>query len=328
MILFSVLIHNKRAKSGSNSHVCHRQNSCTCDNRSEALSEHCYKRNTTNTTTRTTRTAAKQQHKETIMSSLSNLKCLVTGASSGIGKATCTALAAEGATVVGVGRNEASLKELADAGHLAGYVVADLVEDGACKRVVEEALSKLGGELTTLVNNAGILKGGAAGDPGTDLSNYEKNMGLNTRVPFELMHLTVPYLEKHPNVASIVNVSSVNGKQAFAKCMSYCMSKAALDMMARCASVDLAPKGIRVNNVNPGCITTNLHRSAGMNEDQYAAFVKRSVEVTHPLSQSLGRMGDPSEVAEVIAFLVGGKAKFLTGECIAIDGARQNLGSR
>jgi len=144
-----------------------------------------------------------------------------------------------------------------------------------------------------------------------------------------LMNYSVPYLEKHPNVSSVVNVSSVNGKQAFAGCISYCMSKAALDMMARCASVDLAPKGIRVNNVNPGVISTNIHTAGGrMNETQYDAFIKRSVEITHPFSQSLGRVGEPNEVAELIAFLVGGKSKFLTGECIAIDGARQNLGSR
>ena len=260
--------------------------------------------------------------------SLSNLKCLVTGASSGIGKATCISLSAEGATVVGVGRNESSLKELAENGHLSGYVVADLTVPGTCETVVAEAVSKLGGELTTLVNNAGVLRGGGAGDPGTDLSNYQFNMTLNTQVPFELMHHSIPYLEKHPNVASIVNVSSVNGKQAFAKCMSYCMSKAALDMMAKCASVDLAPKGIRVNNVNPGVIKTNIHRSAGLNESQYDAFLQRSIEVTHPLAQSLGRIGEPEEVAEVISFLVGSKAKFLTGECIAIDGGRQNLGSR
>lgn len=262
------------------------------------------------------------------MSSLSNLKCLVTGASSGIGKATCIALSAEGATVIGVGRNESSLEELRASGQILGYVVEDLAKEGACERVVAEALSKLGGELTTLVNNAGVLRGGAAGDPGTDVSNYDVNMTLNTRVPFELMHRAVPHLEQHPNVASIVNVSSVNGKQAFAKCMSYCMSKAALDMMARCASIDLAPKGIRVNNVNPGVIATNIHTRNGMDESQYAAFVERSIEVTHPFAKSLGRVGEASEVAALIAFLVGGSAKFLTGECIAIDGARQNLGSR
>lgn len=260
--------------------------------------------------------------------SLSNLKCLVTGASSGIGRSTCIALNAEGAAVIGTGRNESSLMELVSNGQINGYVVVDLLEDGASERVVSEAVSKLGGELTTLVNNAGVLRGGAAGDPATDLSNYEANMRLNTQIPFELMHHSVPHLEKHPNVASIVNVSSVNGKQAFAGCLSYCMSKAALDMMARCASVDLAPKGIRVNNVNPGVVTTNIHTASGMDEAKYDAFIKRSVEVTHPFAKSLGRIGDPKEVAEVIAFLVGGKSKFLTGECIAIDGARQNQGSR
>lgn len=261
--------------------------------------------------------------------SLSNLKCLVTGASSGIGKATCIALNKEGAKVIGVGRNKDSLVELKTNGLIYDYIVADLLEPGACEKVVQEAVSLLDGELTTLVNNAGVLKGGAAGAPGTDLSNYNFNMTLNTQIPFELMNLSVPYLEEHPNTSSIINVSSVNGKQAFAGCLSYCMSKAALDMMARCASVDLAPKGIRVNNVNPGVVTTNIHTAGGrMNDEQYAAFIKRSVETTHPFSKSLGRVGEPSEVAELIAFLASEKAKFLTGECIAIDGARQNLGSR
>jgi NAD(P)-dependent dehydrogenase (short-subunit alcohol dehydrogenase family) len=65
-----------------------------------------------------------------------------------------------------------------------------------------------------------------------------------------------------------------------------------------------------------------------MSEESYESFLKRSVEVTHPLAASLGRVGQPEEVAELIAFLVSGKARFLTGECIAIDGARQNLGAR
>ena len=72
----------------------------------------------------------------------------------------------------------------------------------------------------------------------------------------------------------------------------------------------------------------NTTQTAGMNDEAYAGFLKRSIEVTHPLSTILGRVGKPEEVAEVIAFLVSDKARFLTGECIAIDGARQNLGSR
>jgi NAD(P)-dependent dehydrogenase (short-subunit alcohol dehydrogenase family) len=167
------------------------------------------------------------------------------------------------------------------------------------------------------------------GSAGCDLDNYRHNMTINCQVPFEIMQHSIPYLRKqkscHP---SIVNVSSVNGKQSFAGCAAYCMSKAALDQLTRCASVDLAPDGIRVNSVNPGVVETNLQRAGGMTEEQYRAFLERSVQQTHPLAASLGRVGQPREVAELIAFLVSDRALFLTGECIAIDGGRQNLGAR
>jgi NAD(P)-dependent dehydrogenase (short-subunit alcohol dehydrogenase family) len=106
------------------------------------------------------------------------------------------------------------------------------------------------------------------------------------------------------------------------------MRKAAVDQLTRCASVDLAPDGIRVNAVNPGIIETNLQKSGGLNNEQYAAFLKRSIETANPLAASLGRVGQPEEVGELIAFLVSDKACFITGECIAVDGGRQNLGVR
>uniref|UniRef100_A0A7S2GQH3 Uncharacterized protein n=1 Tax=Helicotheca tamesis TaxID=374047 RepID=A0A7S2GQH3_9STRA len=257
---------------------------------------------------------------------LSNLKCLVTGASSGIGKATCEVLSGYGATVVGSGRNKDSLAALKAKGSIHDFVIADISQDGECARLTEEASKILGG-LTTVVNAAGVLRGGAVGD--VDLDNYQYNMRVNSQAPFEIMTHAVPYLkEQKDNNPSIVTVSSVNGKQSFAACASYCMSKAAVDQLTRCASVDLAKYGIRVNAVNPGVVKTNLHKAAGMDETQYEGFLKRSIEVTHPLASSLGRVGQPEEVAELISFLVSDKAKFLTGECIAIDGARQNLGAR
>lgn len=106
------------------------------------------------------------------------------------------------------------------------------------------------------------------------------------------------------------------------------MSKAAVDQLTRCASIDLAKDGIRVNSVNPGVIQTNLHRTAGMDEEKYKQFLERSINETHPIAASYGRVGQPEEVAELVAFLVSDKAKFITGECIAIDGGRQNLGAR
>lgn len=262
--------------------------------------------------------------------SLSELKILVTGASSGIGRATCRILSQSyNASVIGTGRNQRALATLMEEGSVQDFIVADITQAGECERVVKEAVVLLGGSLTTVVNAAGGLRGGAVGDDACNLDNFKYNMDLNCKAPFEIMTAAIPYLKEYQNNnASIVTVSSVNGKQSFAGCASYCMAKAAVDQMCRCASVDLAKYGIRVNNVNPGVIKTNLHRAAGMNEATYEEFLERSIQQTHPLSASLGRVGNPEEVAELIAFLVGDKARFITGECIAIDGARQNLGAR
>lgn len=161
--------------------------------------------------------------------------------------------------MVGTGRNEAALKELKADGQIFDFVVADVTQPGECEKIVAAAVKSMGG-LTTLVNAAGLLAGGAMGD--VDVSNYHKNMICNTQAPFELMTHAIPHLKEQPKElsVSIVNVSSVNGKQAFASCVSYCMSKAALDQLTRCASVDLAKDGIRVNAVNPGVIKTNIHK--------------------------------------------------------------------
>jgi NAD(P)-dependent dehydrogenase (short-subunit alcohol dehydrogenase family) len=80
--------------------------------------------------------------------------------------------------------------------------------------------------------------------------------------------------------------------------------------------------------VNPGVIETNLQKTGGLSNEKYQAFLQRSIATTHPLAASLGRVGQPEEVGELIAFLVSDNAKFITGECIAIDGGRQNLGAR
>lgn len=261
------------------------------------------------------------------MASLSTLRCLVTGASSGIGQATCKVLSEKGAKVVGVGRNEQALAALKADGGIVDFVVADITKEGECRRVVETAVKLLGNCLTTVVNAAGVLQGGAMGD--VYLENYRFNMVCNTQAPFEIMVHSIPYLkEEKDKFPSVVNVSSVNGKQSFAACVTYCMSKAALDQLTRCSSVDLAPHGIRVNAVNPGVIKTNLQKAGGLSDEQYSNFLKRSIEATHPLAASLGRVGEPEEVGQLIAFLVSDQSKFITGECIAIDGGRQNLGAR
>ena len=109
----------------------------------------------------------------------------------------------------------------------------------------------------------------------------------------------------------------MNGLSAFGGVLAYCVSKAAVDHLTRCAALELAPNGVRVNAVNPGVTVTNLHRRSGMAEAQYAAFLKRSKE-THPM----GRPGRPEEVAALILFLASEQAEWMTGETIPIDGGR------
>jgi NAD(P)-dependent dehydrogenase (short-subunit alcohol dehydrogenase family) len=116
---------------------------------------------------------------------------------------------------------------------------------------------------------------------------------------------------------SIVNVSSVTGLRAFPGVLAYCVSKAGVDQLTRCAALELAPHGVRVNAVNPGVVITNLHRRSGFDDAKYAAFLERSKE-THPL----GRAGDPDEIAELIWFLASDRAGWITGETISIDGGR------
>ncbi len=173
--------------------------------------------------------------------------------------------------MVGTGRNESALKELKNQGHILDYIVADITVEGAAHGIVEKAIDLLDGTLTSLVNCAGVLKGGAMGDETVDLSNYQMNMNTNVQAPFELMLHAIPFLKKAES-ASIVNISSVNAKQSFPGCVTYCMSKAALDQLTKCSSVDLAKFGIRVNSVNPGVIETNLQRVSSMELNKYLSF--------------------------------------------------------
>jgi NAD(P)-dependent dehydrogenase (short-subunit alcohol dehydrogenase family) len=99
--------------------------------------------------------------------------------------------------------------------------------------------------------------------------------------------------------------------------LSYCISKAGVDQLTRCAALELAPKGVRVNSVNPGVIITHCHKRSGMTEEAYAKFLEHS-KTTH----ALGRPGTAEEVAKAIAFLASDDASFITGVTLPVDGGR------
>ena len=240
----------------------------------------------------------------------------MTGASSGIGRAAALRFGRSGAAVVAVGRDERALadvvREVTAAGGDAVACVADVTASDAPGRIVEAALARFGA-LTTVVNAAGIIGTGTIESTTDD--QWDVMMDINVRAPFRLMRAATPALRNAKG--SVVNVSSVTGLRAFPGVLAYCVSKAAVDQLTRCAALDLASAGVRVNAVNPGVVVTNLHRRGGMNEESYAAFLTRSRE-THPL----GRPGTPDEIADLCFFLASPAAAWITGETISIDGGR------
>jgi NAD(P)-dependent dehydrogenase (short-subunit alcohol dehydrogenase family) len=241
---------------------------------------------------------------------------LVTGSTSGIGHACALKFAAAGAHVAAIGRNREMLKTVSDEIENAGGkplgVAADLCDEEQVTSAVKQTLDAFGG-VDVLVNAAGHISSGTIED--TSNAAWDAMMDINVRAIFMLTQKVLPSLI--PRRGNIVNISSVTGLRAFPGVLAYCVSKAALDQLTRCAALELAAKGVRVNAVNPGVVITEIHKRGGMDTTTYAAFLERSKQ-THPL----GRVGQASEVAELVYFLASEKAGWITGATYSIDGGR------
>jgi NAD(P)-dependent dehydrogenase (short-subunit alcohol dehydrogenase family) len=241
---------------------------------------------------------------------------IVTGATSGIGRATALRFAEAGAAVAAVGRNEDALaavkEEITNRGGSALTIRADLSVESEAQRLVAETTQRYGG-IDALVNAAGHISSGTIEN--TSLAAWDAMLTINLRSVFVLMQEALPALiERRGN---IVNVSSVTGLRSFPGVLAYCVSKAGLDQLTRCAALELAARGVRVNAVNPGVVRTEIHKRGGMSDEQYAAFLEHS-KSTHPL----GRVGNATEVAELIYFLASERASWITGATYSIDGGR------
>lgn len=245
---------------------------------------------------------------------------LITGASSGIGAATAVHFSRLGARLALTGRNLVNLQRVADECEQCGsskplVIAGDLTDENDTKTVLDSTISHYD-RLDVLVNNAGILENGTIET--TSLDQYDRVMNANVRSVYHLTMLAVPHLIK--TKGNVVNVSSVNGVRSFPNVLAYCVSKAAVDQFTRCVALELAPKGVRVNSVNPGVVVTNLLTRQGMSKEDYDAFLAKT-KFTH----ALGRPGTVEEVAKAIAFLASDDASFTTGDSLLVDGGRHAM---
>ena len=241
---------------------------------------------------------------------------LITGASSGIGKATAFCFAREKAKLMLVSRSEPVLNDIATSIRNWGTAVeifsADITDEQQVKKCIDKTIQTYGG-IDIMVNSAGIIASGTIEN--TSLVDWDYMMNINLRSIFLLTQLALPSLIERKG--TVVNVSSVTGLRAFPGILAYCVSKAGLDQFTRCVALELASKGVRINAVNPGVTLTHLHRNGGMDEKAYQAFLEHS-KTTHPLD----RVGQPEEIAELILFLASPHAGWITGVTYSIDGGR------
>jgi NAD(P)-dependent dehydrogenase (short-subunit alcohol dehydrogenase family) len=242
------------------------------------------------------------------MASLDGKVALVTGASSGMGEEITKAMAAAGAGVVAVGRNEERLERVvADAGGEVSAIARDLTEDGAPQAVVDEAVGRMG-KLDILANVAGIMELGPLAD--TPVESLDRQYRTNVRAPFELTQAALPHLLE--SGGAIIFISSMAALAAFPESAAYTATKGAIDAVARQLAVELAPQGVRVNAIAPGEIDTP------MNTEFYAEhpeFVEEMEEFT-----PAGRLGKATDIAPAAVFLASDMARFVYGVSLPVDG--------
>uniref|UniRef100_A0A8R1U1R1 Uncharacterized protein n=1 Tax=Onchocerca volvulus TaxID=6282 RepID=A0A8R1U1R1_ONCVO len=275
------------------------------------------------------------------------LIAIITGASSGIGKATAEYFAEKGYSLSLNGRNEKALEATVNSCITKGLskdsiliTAGDLTDEKVATSLIECTVEKFG-RTDSLINAAGVLINEALiecnssddfGDMEKDsdtsqrlhdlgkvmdcsMDDYDYLMNVNLRSIVQLTRKAIPHLIK--TKGSIVNVSSINGPCSFGGVTFYCMSKAGLDQFTKCLAIELGPEGVRVNSVNPGVIITDIHKRSGMNDKDYHEFLNRTAKFA-----ALGKIGKSADVARAIYFLASDESSFITGDLLRIDGGR------
>jgi glucose 1-dehydrogenase len=238
---------------------------------------------------------------------------VVTGGNSGIGEAIVLAAAAEGANVVvdyvaGPAKANAVVEHADSAGGRALAVEADVSKLEDLQKLVRAAVDSYG-RLDAFVNNAGIETRTSILD--TTEADYEKVMAVNMKSAFFGTQIAARQFIAQGGGGLVVNISSVHEDWPMPGNVAYCVSKGGMRMLARTAGVELGPHGIRVINVGPGAVATPINASTLSDPAKLHAL-----DAAIPV----GRLAQPSEIADVVVFLLSGKAGYLTSTTVFVDG--------
>ena len=232
---------------------------------------------------------------------VSGRKAIVTGAASGIGAAAVARLRADGVDVLAV--------DAVEHGLLGTYtLIADLGHPGSFPAIAAAAEAQLGG-LDILINNAGVCPAGPL-DEMTE-AMWDLALGINVTAVMKLTRAVLPMLRRS-NAARVIKTGSILSRYGDAGLVAYVTSKHAVLGLTRALAAELGPEGVTVNCVQPGAIATGMTRTMfEENPSSLDYYIGRSV---------LGRIGQPEDIADVMAFLASDDARFITGQGILIDG--------
>ena len=243
--------------------------------------------------------------------------CLITGGAQGIGEACARLFLDQGAKVVIVDihneRGQSLASQLQQQGHKILFIASDIGNKVEVDAVIKQVIAQHG-RLDVLVSNAGIFK--AAPFLEVSESDFDEVLRVNLKGAF-LMGQAAARVMKDQGGGAIVHMSSVNGVLAIPEIASYNVSKGGLNQLTRAMALALADDGIRVNAVAPGTIATELASKAVLTSEE----ARNKILGRTPMK----RLGDPSEVAHVVAFLASDAASYMTGEVITVDGGRMAL---
>lgn len=247
------------------------------------------------------------------MNELKNKVALITGAASGIGRATVELWAEEGATVVAADVQDNAVRELVDRlsrrGHCVSFVHADVAREPDVAAMIHLALSRYG-RLDVLFNNAGI-EGEQAPTADASLENWDRVIDINLKGVFLGLKHGIKAMLEHGG-GSIINNASVAGLVGFAGIPAYCASKGGVIQLTRTAALEYAMQNIRVNCLCPGVIDTPMVERFTNGQAE--------AEATMIALEPVGRVGTAREVAELALFLGSDRASFITGAVIPVDG--------